>query len=125
MVIHSDSPDRSAIARTEHSGADSGQGRAKSIQKTIVDILLREDPPMWCGSKAMQGFLGMREQMRSQVRLLKKTAWPTASLARLKLRISEEFRTAKEEWHKDPHHHGTEEIAPPSPQEVSTVQETL
>jgi hypothetical protein len=32
------------------------------------------------------------------------------SLAYLKLRVSEEFRVAKDEWHKDPDHHGSEEI---------------
>jgi ribonuclease HI len=67
MVIHSDSPGRSAIARTEHSGAGSGQGRAKSIQKIIVDILLREGRSanvVWVKGHA-ERFLGMREQMRS------------------------------------------------------------
>jgi len=29
--------------------------------------------------------------------------------------VSEDFRTAKEAWHKDPKHHGIEEIPPPPP----------
>jgi hypothetical protein len=37
------------------------------------------------------------------------------SIAHLKLRISEKFRNAKESWHKQPSHHGTEEIPPPPP----------
>jgi hypothetical protein len=32
-----------------------------------------------------------------------------------KLRISERFNKAKEEWHAHPAHHGTEEIPPPPP----------
>jgi hypothetical protein len=37
------------------------------------------------------------------------------SLAHLKLKISEKFRKAKEDWHADPKHHGTMEIPPPPP----------
>jgi hypothetical protein len=37
------------------------------------------------------------------------------SIAHLKLRISEKFRSAKEAWHKAPGHHGAEEIPPPPP----------
>jgi len=45
-----------------------------------------------------------------------RTSWPSVtSLAYLKLRSSERFRTAKEAWHKDPKHHGTEEVPPPPP----------
>jgi len=40
---------------------------------------------------------------------------PVTSLAYLKLRTSEKFRAAKEAWHKDPKHHGAEEIPPPLP----------
>jgi len=40
---------------------------------------------------------------------------PVTSLAHLKLRTSEKLRTAKEAWHQDPRHHGTEEIPPPPP----------
>jgi len=39
----------------------------------------------------------------------------TLSLAHLKLRISERFRTAKEEWNSNPAHHGSMEIPPPPP----------
>jgi hypothetical protein len=35
------------------------------------------------------------------------------SLAHIKLRISERFRKAKDSWHAEPAHHGTEEIPPP------------
>jgi hypothetical protein len=37
------------------------------------------------------------------------------SLAHIKLRISERFRKAKDAWHADPAHHGSEEIPPPPP----------
>jgi hypothetical protein len=39
----------------------------------------------------------------------------TMSLAHIRLRISERFREAKDTWHSDPTHHGTEEIPPPPP----------
>jgi hypothetical protein len=43
-------------------------------------------------------------------------AWSLiTSLAHLKLRISEKFRKAKEEWHENPRHHGSEEILSPPP----------
>jgi len=43
-----------------------------------------------------------------------KRSWSkVTSLAFLKLRISEKFRTAKETRHCDPSHHGTLEIPPP------------
>jgi hypothetical protein len=43
-----------------------------------------------------------------------KTAWPRfISLAHLRLRISEKYWAAKDEWHKNPNHHGSEEIPPP------------
>jgi hypothetical protein len=39
----------------------------------------------------------------------------TMSLAHIRLRISERFREAKDTWHANPAHHGTEEIPPPPP----------
>ena len=42
-------------------------------------------------------------------------SYAAMSLAHLKLRISERFRTAKEAWHADSKHHGTMEIPPPPP----------
>jgi hypothetical protein len=35
------------------------------------------------------------------------------SIAHLKLRVSERFRSAIELWHMAPNHHRTEEISPP------------
>jgi hypothetical protein len=45
-----------------------------------------------------------------------KVSWwsPFTSLAHLKLRVSKRFQKSKEEWDEDPHHHGTEEIPPPT-----------
>jgi len=40
---------------------------------------------------------------------------PVTSLAHLKLRILDEFRTAKETWSTDPTHRGAEEVPPPPP----------
>ena len=40
---------------------------------------------------------------------------PVASLAYLKLKISERFRQSKEKRHDDPAHHGAGEIPPPPP----------
>jgi hypothetical protein len=37
------------------------------------------------------------------------------SIAHLKLRISERSRKAREAWHGNPAHHGSEEIPPPPP----------
>jgi hypothetical protein len=37
------------------------------------------------------------------------------SLSYIKLRISERYNQAKEEWHAQPAHHGAEEIPPPPP----------
>ena len=42
------------------------------------------------------------------------------SLAHLKLKISEQFRKAKEDWHATPEHHGTMEI-PPAPPKKSML----
>jgi hypothetical protein len=39
----------------------------------------------------------------------------TMSLAHIRPRISERYREAKDTWHADPAHHGTEEIPPPPP----------
>ena len=44
------------------------------------------------------------------------------SPAHLKLKISERFRKAKEEWHADPTRHGTMEIPLPPPQIVNAGQ---
>jgi hypothetical protein len=53
--------------------------------------------------------------MSWQVRRRKSCTGPILymSLTFLKLRISEKYRNAKEKWHEDPTHHGSEEISPP------------
>jgi hypothetical protein len=43
---------------------------------------------------------------------------PTTSMAYLKLRITEEPRPAKEAYHKELQHQGTEEIPPPTPKKI-------
>jgi hypothetical protein len=39
----------------------------------------------------------------------------TMSLSHMRLRISERFRKAKDSWHADSAHHGTQETPPPPP----------
>jgi len=62
----------------------------------------------FCSGKRRSGQAGSRGSREG-------TWCPVASIAYLKLRISEKFRSAKEAWHKDPKNHGTEEISPPPP----------
>jgi hypothetical protein len=47
------------------------------------------------------------------------------SIAHLKLRISEKFRSAKESWHKVLSHHGTEEIPPPPEEVLDSMRNAL
>jgi ribonuclease HI len=111
LIIHSDS--QSAIARSEHSGAGPGKRMARSIQKILVDILRqgRSANIVW-----VKGHIGIPANDRLAGQAAGKVAWSrTASLSHLKLRISERFNKAKEEWHKNPKHHVKDEIPPPAP----------
>jgi hypothetical protein len=42
----------------------------------------------------------------------------TMSLAHIRQRICQRFREAKDAWHANPEHHGTEEIQPPPPKSM-------
>ena len=60
-----------------------------------------------------------RDPRQRKGKAAEKKAWSrVTSLAYLKLRVSERFREAKEAWHKDPQHHGVNEILPPPPKNV-------
>jgi hypothetical protein len=51
--------------------------------------------------------------------------YPVASLAYLKPKISERFHKAKDAWHANPTHHGTEETDPPPPSKKSCLDHML
>ena len=82
----------------------------------VGDMLAHEKRPtelFWV--RAHIGIPGNERAGRLAGTAAEKTKSSITSFAYLKLRISEEFRSAKDEWHADPKHHGTEEIPPPPP----------
>jgi hypothetical protein len=89
---------------------------AKSIQKILVDILQQGRSANIVWVKGHIGIPGNEKADRLAGQAAGKVAWSrTASLSHLKLRISERFNKAKEEWHKNPKHHGKDKIPPPAP----------
>jgi hypothetical protein len=109
LVIYSDST--SAITRANHSGAGPGQRPAMNIRAVLSALGVdRTAKIQW-----VKGHAGTPGNERADM-LRRAAAWSKfISLAHLKLQISEKFRAAKDKWHADPDHHGSEEIPPPPP----------
>jgi hypothetical protein len=112
MVIHSDS--QSAIARASHSGAGPRQSRATAILELVAHLGRSTEITRVKGHSPVESLATRADVLAGKA--ADKTSWSAVtSLAHLKLRISEKFRSAKEKWHGDPTHHETEEIPPPPP----------
>jgi hypothetical protein len=115
LVVHSDS--MSAIARAGHTGAGPGQEHAIRIQRWVTAMAKtrrrRTVELVW--SRATQAPLATNAPMNLLARLHRWWGLTLSCPFRIssKLRISERFREAKDAWHADPAHHGTEEIPPP------------
>jgi len=114
MVIHSDST--SAIARAQHPGTGPGQTQAVNIHHGVGSLLAFHGRSAEIQSvKGHAGAPGNEKADELAGTAAEKSTWsPVASIAYLKLQVSEKFRNAKETWHAEPRHHGTEEIAPPA-----------
>jgi ribonuclease HI len=116
LIIHSDST--SAMARAGHTGAGPGQEHAIRIQrwvKTLSDATRRRTVDLiWV--KGHAGIPGNERADELAGRAAERVGTQdTMSLSHIKLRISERFNQAKENWHSQPAHHGSEEIPPPPP----------
>jgi hypothetical protein len=114
LVVHLDST--SAIARMGHTGAGPGQEHAVRVQRWVT-TLSRASRKRTVDIAWVKGHAGTPGNERAD-QLAGKAAelvgtHTIMSLAHIKLRISERFREAKDTWHANPAHHGTEEIPPP------------
>jgi hypothetical protein len=91
-----------------------GQFCAKEIQKIVARTILEEGRSaqvLWV--KGHAGTPGNEKADALTGRAAEKASWsPVTSMAYLKLRISDRYRASKEAWHKEPSHHGHEEIPP-------------
>jgi ribonuclease HI len=99
MVVHSDST--SAIARAGHTGAGPGQGTARNIRNLVVELRGQGKGVDHVWVKGHHGTPGNERADALAGRAAEKAGYSKImSIAHLKLRISEKFRSAKESWHK-------------------------
>ena len=112
LVIHSDST--SATARAGHTGAGPGRQHALEIRRCVSKLRTRMADIAWVkGHSDVPG--NERADKLAGEAAEKLGPYTAMSLAHLKLRTSERFRKAKEDWHAAPARHGTMEIRPPPP----------
>jgi ribonuclease HI len=114
MVVHSDST--SGIARSSHTGAGSGPKTARNVRNMVCEIRGQGKTVDLVWVKGHQGTPSNEKADVLAGKAASKTGYSkVVSIAHLKLRISKRYNTKKEEWHRSPLHHGTEEIPPPPP----------
>jgi hypothetical protein len=115
LIIHSDST--SAISKAGHTcrpgtgtrypnptvGVTSGKQRMR--RTVIID---------WVKEHASVPAHKRRDELAGKAAKLV-GPYTAISLAHIELSISERFWKAKDAWHDEPAHHGTEEISPPPP----------
>jgi hypothetical protein len=98
------------------SWAGPGQRVAKNIRNMVCSLRNRGKTVDLVWVKCHEGTLGNEKADILAGKAAEKAGYSRVmSIAYLKLRVSEKFRSAKELWHKVPNHHGTEEIPPPPP----------
>jgi hypothetical protein len=101
MVIHSDST--SAIARAGYTGAGLGRTVARKIRNLVCDLRHQRRTVSLVWVKGHEGVPGNEKADVLAGKAAEKPGHSEAmSMAHLKLRISEKFRSAKEAWHKGP-----------------------
>jgi hypothetical protein len=116
MTIHSDST--SAIARAGHTSTGPVQSIARNIRNMVCELRSQGKTVDLVWIKGHQGTPGIEKADVLAGKAAEKAGYSKyMSIAHLKLRISEKFRSAKEKWHKAPGHHGSGEI-PPLSQEI-------
>jgi hypothetical protein len=101
MVVHPDST--SIIARAQHSGAGPGQQTALLIRLLLNDIRSSGRSASITWVKGRSGVIGNeRADVLAGAAAERFSVSSLTSITHLKLKISERFRTKKEEWHSDP-----------------------